>query len=205
MGPTRRQVLKWGLGAGALAGIGLGGRRLLPPGPSAQLEPTAALAARLYDGLDEKAHAAVCFGYDHPLRQYHNRGVDTGGGWAFFLGGQARQTLVDLVHAGLSEKGRARIPEQWVSQIFGIHLTRLAIFGDPHAGPYQVLVTGPHLNLRLGGRHREGAAAPRRTRRAGRFATPPSTGFAPMGSRVPIPAASPDRRLGRPVSGIRVR
>jgi hypothetical protein len=158
MRPTRRQILKWGLGAGALAGIGLGGRRLLPPRPSAQLEPAAALAARLYDGLDEKARAAVCFGYDHPLRQYHNRGVDTGGGWTFFLGNGARQVLVDLVHAGLSEKGRARIPEQWVSQIFGIHLTRLAIFGDPHAGPYQVLVTGPHLNLRLGGRSREGVA-----------------------------------------------
>ena len=68
MRPTRRQILKWGLGAGALAGIGLGGRRLLPPRPSAHLEPAAELATRLYDGLDETARAAVCFGYDHPLR-----------------------------------------------------------------------------------------------------------------------------------------
>ena len=37
-------------------------------------------------------------------------------------------------------------------------------------------------------------AAPHRIRRAGRFATLPSTGFAPRGSRVPIPAASPDCR-----------
>jgi hypothetical protein len=116
------------------------------------------LSARLYDILGEEERDAVCFDYDHPLRQYHNRGVDTGGGWAFFLGSDARQLMVDLLYAGLSDKGRARVPEQWVSQIFGIHLTRLAIFGDPHAGPYQVLVTGPHLNLRLGGRSLEGVA-----------------------------------------------
>ena len=158
MRPTRRQILKWGASAGALAGIGLGGRRLLPPRPSGSQEPAPALAARLYDILGEEERDAVCFDYDHPLRQYHNRGVDTGGGWAFFLGSDARQLTVDLLYAGLSDNGRARVPEQWASQIFGIHLTRLAIFGDPHAGPYQVLVTGPHLNLRLGGRSREGVA-----------------------------------------------
>ena len=158
MRPTRRQVLKWGASAGALASIGFGGRRLLPPRPSGSQEPAPALAARLYDSLGEEERAVVGFGYDHPLRQYHNRGVDTGGGWTFLLGSDARQTLVDLVDASLSEKGRARVPEQWYSQIFGIHFTRLAIFGDPRSGPYQVLVTGPHLNLRLGGRSREGVA-----------------------------------------------
>ena len=158
MSPTRRQILKWGLGAGALAGAGLAGRRLLPPRPSGSSEPARVLAARLYDMLGAEEREAVCLGYDHPLRQYHNRGVDTGGGWAFFLGRDARQTVVDLVHAGLSQKGSARVPEQWYSKILGIHLTRLAIFGDPHAGPYQVLVTGAHLNLRLGGRSREGVA-----------------------------------------------
>jgi hypothetical protein len=35
---------------------------------------------------------------------------------------------------------------------------RVLICGDPTAPPYQVILTGPHLNLRLGGKSREGAA-----------------------------------------------
>ena len=32
------------------------------------------------------------------------------------------------------------------------------VCGDPTAPPYQVIFTGPHTNLRLGGRSREGVA-----------------------------------------------
>jgi hypothetical protein len=35
---------------------------------------------------------------------------------------------------------------------------RVLICGDPTAGPYQMILTGVHLNLRLGGKSREGAA-----------------------------------------------
>ena len=77
---TRRQALKWGVGLGALAGIGVGGKILLPPRPSEHLAPLSELAIQLFDGLDEDERALVVFDYDHPLRQYHNRGVDTGGG-----------------------------------------------------------------------------------------------------------------------------
>ncbi len=66
--------------------------------------------------------------------------------------------LVDLVHASLSEAGRRRIPGQFFMDLPGVHVTRLAIFGDPQVGPYQILVSGPHLNLRIGGRNREGVA-----------------------------------------------
>ena len=158
MSPTRRQVLKWGVGAGAVAGLGLAGRALIPPSPSSRLEPVADLAARLYQSLDEDERAGACFDYDHPLRQYHNRGVDTGGHWAVLLGRESRRLLVDLVHAGLSEAGRERLTEQFYFRLPGIHATRLAIFGEPGRGHSQVLVTGPHLNLRLGGKNREGVA-----------------------------------------------
>ena len=159
MAPTRRQLLGWGLGLGAAAGAGLAGRALLlPPAPSRELAGVDELAARLFDALRPEDRAEACVGYAHPLRQYHNRGVDTGGRWGIRLTGEARQLLVDLVHAGLSELGRRRIPEQWFFQLPGVNVCRLLICGNPHQPPYQVLVTGPHLNLRLGGRNREGVA-----------------------------------------------
>ena len=38
-----------------------------------------ALARRLYLTLDAEQRADACVPYDHPLRQYHNRGVWGGG------------------------------------------------------------------------------------------------------------------------------
>jgi hypothetical protein len=35
---------------------------------------------------------------------------------------------------------------------------RVQVCGDPSSGPYQVILTGVHLNLRLGGKSREGVA-----------------------------------------------
>jgi hypothetical protein len=159
LSPTRRQVLKWGLGVGAVAGVGMAAKAvLIPPPPSAVLAPVGELAIRLFESLDEEDRAAAVFDYDHPLRQFHNRGVDTGGAWSFFLRRETRRWLVDLVHASLSPRGRQRIPDQFFLDLPGVHVTRLAIFGDPRTGPYQILVTGPHLNLRIGGRNREGVA-----------------------------------------------
>ncbi len=160
MSPTRRQVLKWGgVGLGALAGVGVAGRAvLIPPRPSAELAPLPDLAIRLFEMLGEDERAEAVFDYEHPLRQYHNRGVDTGGAWAFFLRRETRRVLVDLVHVALSDSGRQRIPNQFFLDWPGVHVTRLAIFGDPRKPPYQILVTGPHLNLRVGGRSREGVA-----------------------------------------------
>ena len=159
MSPTRRQALKWGIGLGALAGVGVaGGAILLPPRRSAELAPLPDLALRLFEMLDEAERAKAVFDYEHPLRQYHNRGVDTGGAWAFSLRRETRKVLVDLVYAGLSETGRQRIPNQFYLDWPGIHATWLAICGDPRNPPYQILVTGPHLNLRIGGRSREGVA-----------------------------------------------
>jgi len=160
MSPTRRQFLKWGgVGLGALAGVGVAGRAvLIPPSPSAELASTQDLAIRLFEMLGEDERAEGVFDYEHPLRQYHNRGVDTGGGWAFFLPRETRQVLVDLVHSALSGDGRKRLPNQFFLNWPGVHVTRLAMLGDPRRPPYQVLVTGPHLNLRIGGRSREGVA-----------------------------------------------
>ena len=123
------------------------------------LEPVDTLARRLYASLRDDQRADTCVSYDHPLRQYHNRGVP-GGGRAILFGfdHDQRQTLTDLFYAGLSEDGRRRVPDEYFTRWGGVHTMRVLICGDPTAPPYQLILTGAHLNLRLGGKSREGAA-----------------------------------------------
>src|SRR5262245_3541563 len=157
---NRRTALKFGASLAAVAGTGLyGGYHLLPPGRSRALESVDALAQRLYTSLDLQQRSETCVGYDHPLRQYHNRGVSGGG--RSILGGftrEQRQILTDLLYAGLSATGRERVPEQDLTRWAGVHTMHVLICGDPTAPPYQIILTGAHLNLRLGGKSREGAA-----------------------------------------------
>jgi hypothetical protein len=143
-----------------MAGIGFySGYRLLLPGPSRTLEPVDVLARRLYTSLDADQRAETCVGYDHPMRQYHNRGV-WGGGRSIFFGfnREQRGILTDLLYSGLSVEGRARVPEEYFTRWTGVNSMRVLICGDPTVPPYQVILTGAHLNLRLGGKSREGAA-----------------------------------------------
>lgn len=156
----RRTVLKLGAGLGAAAAVGALGRyRLLPPAPSRVLESVDVLARRFFTSLDDEQRALACVPYDHPLRQYHNRGV-WGGGLGIFRGFDRpqRALLTDLLHAGLSRAGRARVPEEYYARWPGVHGMRVLVCGDPTAPPYQVILTGAHLNLRLGGTSREGVA-----------------------------------------------
>lgn len=157
---NRRTALKVGASLGVGAGAGLYGvYRFLPPWRSRALEPVDVLARRLYTGLDPEQRAEACVDYNHPLRQYHNRGVWGGGRSVVFgFNRQQRQILTDLLYAGLSSEGRERVPEEYFTRWTGVHSMRVLICGDPAAAPYQVVLTGAHLNLRLGGKSREGAA-----------------------------------------------
>jgi hypothetical protein len=156
---NRRTAIKAG-GLGVLAGTGLfGGYWFLPPEASRVIEPVDVLARRLYTSLDAAQRADTCVSYDHPLRQYHNRGV-WGGGREVFPGfsREQRGILTDLMHAGLSEEGRRRLPQEDVTRWVGVNGMRVLICGDPTSPPYQVILSGVHLNLRLGGKSAEGAA-----------------------------------------------
>jgi uncharacterized protein DUF3500/5'-nucleotidase-like protein len=157
---NRRTALKFGAGFGILGGAGLySGYSLLPPSPSRTIQPVDVLARNLYSSLDDAQRAETCVSYDHPLRQYHNRGV-WGGGRSILLGfnRRQRQILTDLLYAGLSVDGRARVPEEYFARWTGIESMRVLICGDPTAGLYQVIFTGAHINLRAGGKSREGTA-----------------------------------------------
>src|SRR5262245_59486375 len=157
---NRRSALKLGAGLGVIAGAGFyGGYAFLPPGRSRVLEPADVLARRLYSGLNDEQRAETCVPYDHPLRQYHNRGV-WGGGRSIVFGfsREQRRILTDLLYAGLSDTGRDRVPEEFFTRWSGVHSMRVLICGDPTSPPYQIILTGTHLNLRVGGKSAEGAA-----------------------------------------------
>jgi hypothetical protein len=157
---NRRSAIKLGTGLVAAAGAGFyGGYQLLPPSPSKSLLAVDELARRFYLSLNAQQHAETCVAYDHPLRQYHNRGVSGGGRdvlTAFTR--EQKRILTDLMYAGLSERGRERVPQEDLTRYAGVNGMRVLICGDPTSPPYQIVLTGVHLNLRLGGKSREGAA-----------------------------------------------
>jgi hypothetical protein len=155
---NRRRALKV---LGAITGAAVLGRfALLPPSRSKDLAPTRDLAVRFLDSLDASDRKRASVAYDHPLRQYHNRGVWGGGLWVnpVNLGWEQRRILTDLLYAGLSEAGRQRVPNEYYSKWPGVHSMHVLLCGDPRSLPYQLILTGAHLNLRIGGTSREGAA-----------------------------------------------
>jgi hypothetical protein len=156
---NRRTAFKVGASLGVAGAAGALGYQVVPPAPSALLQRVDALALQLYATLDEEQRADSCVPYDHPLRQYHNRGVWGGGREVIFgFSRHQRSILTDLMHAGLSAEGRNRLPRQDLTRWSGVNSMRVLICGDPAAPPYQIVMTGVHLNLRLGGASREGAA-----------------------------------------------
>jgi len=158
MSPTRRQFLAWGAGLTALAAAGGARRILVAPEPSGTTASVDELAAELYEALGAERRAKAVFSYDHPRRQFHNRGLPAGGPFVTFFPRRVRQLVVDLVYASLSEKGRARVGGQQFLSLLGLHATHLLLFGNPQEGPWQIHLPGPHLYLRLGGKNVEGVA-----------------------------------------------
>ncbi len=154
---NRRQFFE--LGAGACASAIAGTACLGVPGTEA-LASVRSLATELYDSFDDATRNQVCVAYDHPLRQYHNRGVGLGGvaiGLSNFSWSQL-EVLNRLFYSGLSEEGRGILPGQQFLQFLGVRTLRLLMAGDPRAPHFQVVLSGPHMNLRLGGESREGVA-----------------------------------------------
>jgi hypothetical protein len=157
----RRTLLQAAAGVGLVAGVGAVGRYgVLAPPPSGRHAPVDELAAELVAGLSPAARAKACVAYDHPLRQYFNRGLWIGGLRvnAATLGWNERRLLADILHAGVSDAGRSRLPHQDSTHWIGVNMLDLLVCGEPAAGPYQLVLSGVHLNLRLGSTSPDGAA-----------------------------------------------
>ena len=119
-----------------------------------------ALAAEVHAGLSTSARSQACFAYDHPLRQVYNRGVWLGGVTvsAATMGWNARRALTTLLREQLSTVGYQRLMSAFPSVFSGVNFLQLLLFGTPGRGPWQLLLSGIHLNLRVGSPVEEGTA-----------------------------------------------
>jgi hypothetical protein len=149
---NRRQLLKAGAGMGALAAGGAMARYALLSPPPLVATPIDSLAAQVHSGLSATARKQACFAIDHPLRQVHNRGLWLGGVNvnAFSLSWDARRALTTLLRQQLSAEGFERLLSQYPSRISGVNYLNLLMFGTPGTGSWQMLLSGIHLNLRVG-------------------------------------------------------
>jgi hypothetical protein len=158
---NRRQLIKAGVALGiAGAAVPVARYCVLPPPATGLQRSREDLARFICAGLDEDAKAHACLPYDHPLRQFHNRGLWVGGVTvhAGTLGWQQRRALTDLVDLTLSAAGRERMLSQLPQNLSGVNFLKLLAFGTPGQGPWQMTVSGIHMNLRLGGHDANGIA-----------------------------------------------
>jgi hypothetical protein len=150
---NRRELIKAGAGLGAIATVAAATRyALLAPPPRAGVASIDSLAAEVHAELSASAGAKACLAYDHPLRQVHNRGLWLGGVSvnAASLSWDARRALTTLLREQLSAEGFERLLSQYPSRISGVNYLYLLMFGTPGHGPWQMLLSGIHLNLRVG-------------------------------------------------------
>lgn len=156
----RRHVLQLGILSTGIAGVPALGKVLTPPLPGTALRPAKTIAIDLFDSLSGELKDIFVVDYDHPLRQYHNRGVWAGGAGIGKVDFSETQLalITELMYSGMSAEGRTIIPDQYYLTTQGLTTNNLLICGNPHDGDCQVIFSGPHLALRLGGKNREGVA-----------------------------------------------
>jgi hypothetical protein len=158
---NRRQLIKAGVGIGALTTAAAAARyTLLSPPQRWDMASLDELAAEVHAELARSAGARACFDYDHPLRQVHNRGLWLGGLTvsAATLSWSARRALTTILRGNLSASGFERLLSQYPSRISGVNFLQLLLFGTPGRGPWQMLLSGIHLNLRVGSPIHDGTA-----------------------------------------------
>lgn len=158
---NRRQLISAGAGIGALTAMAAAARyAVLSPPQRPDSTSIDELAAQIHAELATSPGARACFDYDHPLRQVHNRGLWLGGLTvnAATLSWNARRALTTILREMLSEAAVQRLLSQFPSVFSGINFLQLLLFGTPGHGPWQMLLSGIHLNLRIGSLLHDGTA-----------------------------------------------
>ncbi len=119
------------------------------------------LVATLFKSLDEKQRAAICFPFDHPLRDKvdNNWNITKPRLGNFFTADQ--QAMVKEIFMGLhSEEYAKAVYDQVVhdSGRAGFGSSSIALFGEPGSGKFEFVLTGRHCTRRCDGDSLEGAA-----------------------------------------------
>jgi hypothetical protein len=159
---SRRDFFKAGLaGAAVAATSGL----VLPAGVQAAPTPSSkpeTLAATLYKSLREDQRAAVCYPFDHPLRQkvdnnwhINNKTVEE------FFGADQQQMIREIFTGLHSPEYAERVMQQVEHDNLGdggFNGGAVALFGEPGSGKFEFVYTGRHVTRRCDGDSVEGAA-----------------------------------------------
>ncbi|HEV3121159.1 MAG TPA: DUF3500 domain-containing protein [Isosphaeraceae bacterium] len=119
------------------------------PSPKSAAETA---AKRLYESLNSDQKKALCFPFDHPLREKINAN------WAItkqtiedFLN-KDQQALVDEIFRGVtSPDGYERFQKQMDEDYGGFGSYHVALFGEPGTGKFEFEMTGRHMTIRADG------------------------------------------------------
>lgn len=155
----RRQFLK--VAGGTTAAVAFGGlfQSNLFAGPTTSSAAETAVT-ELYKTLTDKQKSAICFGFNHNLRNKINANWNITKpeiGDDFYTDKQ--RTLIDQVVRGITSKdGYETIIHQMNDDAGGMHTYSVAIFGEPGSSDFEFELTGRHLTLRADGNSVDKAA-----------------------------------------------
>ncbi len=154
---SRRDFLRTSLGAAALiggAGIGVGA--------PAQRPPSETLVSTLFHSLTPEQRGAVCFPFEHPLRnEVDNNWNITEKSIAALLNPDQQQMVREIFLSLHSPEYAERVLEQvrHDSGRAGFEGgSSIALFGEPGADKFEFVLTGRHCTRRCDGNSVEGAA-----------------------------------------------
>lgn len=149
--------------AGVSAAAALGGNRLsaglFAGGPSPNSAAETAVT-EFYKTLTDSQKKAICFGFDHELRQRINANwhvTKPNIGDDFYTDKQ--RMLIERAVRGLtSEEGFKTLQHQMEDDYGGMNEYSVAVFGKPGEGDFEFELTGRHLTLRADGNSVDKAA-----------------------------------------------
>ena len=156
---SRRQFLTRGAlaaSAGVLGGVGLAAAEERPKEVTGET-----LVSQLYKSLTEEQRKAVCFPYDHPLRQK----VDNN--WHITnspIGTLFKPDQVDLIKAIFNSLHSPEYQKEVWRQFNedsgkgGFGSAAIGLFGDPGTGKFEFVFTGRHCTRRCDGDSEAGVA-----------------------------------------------
>lgn len=158
---SRRQFLRSATaGIAATAALPFGARSAGANPTPAQASET--LVAQLFKSLNDTQRSAVCFAFDHPLRdKVDNNWMITKKSLTEVLDPE-QQDLVRQIYRGLHRPEFAdRAMRQAVEDSEGKGFeggTSIALFGQPGSGKFEFVLTGRHITRRCDGDSVEGTA-----------------------------------------------
>jgi hypothetical protein len=160
---SRRSFLR--TAATGLAAATTAGRLWSPAGALAAPRPadtSETLAAQLHKSLTESQRAALCFDFDHPLREkVDNNWMITRKGIRDVLNADQQDLVRQIFRHLHAPEFQDRAMEQIVHDSEGKGFeggTSVALFGEPGSGRFEFVITGRHCTRRCDGDSVGGAA-----------------------------------------------